>query len=374
MIDTLSLAIGFGVGVCTGLVVAYFVFKQQSRAQLETLRAQFAELSKQALKESKGEIAEITAERLNSQTALHEKLLESKKELIDQTLVTLREKIIEIDSAMQERDNKRLEQMSGLSSLIESLQKTSSTIAQALSNNKERGAWGERIAEDILQSIGLMEGIGYRKQQPNTTSTGKVSRPDFSIMMPNGLYVNMDVKFPMSNYQRYLEASTDNERQEASKAFIKDVRKRVDEVTSREYINENTVDCVLTFIPIEGVARFILEHDGELLEYALRQKVILCSPTTLFATLVIIRQAIHNFKLSKSTDEVIRLLGDFNKQWAEYKKKMEAVGNAIDNAQKAYAETVGVRTNQLEKPLRRLDAMIEEAGLQGELPPLEAGS
>jgi len=178
----------------------------------------------------------------------------------------------------------------------------------------------------------------------------------------------------MSNYQRYLEASTDNERQEASKAFIKDVRKRVDEVTSREYINENTVDCVLTFIPIEGVARFILEHDGELLEYALRQKVILCSPTTLFATLVIIRQAIHNFKLSKSTDEVIRLLGDFNKQWAEYKKKMEAVGNAIDNAQKAYAETVGVRTNQLEKPLRRLDAMIEEAGLQGELPPLEAGS
>src|SRR5207248_651534 len=108
----------------------------------------------------------------------------------------------------------------------------------------------------------------------------------------------MDVKFPLAAYLRYLDAGTDAERSAHRAAFVRDVRLRVRELAGREYTRQGSrpaVDYVLMFLPNETVATFIHECDPSLVDEALGQRVVLCSPLTLFALLGVIRQAFDNF-------------------------------------------------------------------------------
>ena len=68
-----------------------------------------------------------------------------------------------------------------------------------------RGQWGERIAEDVLRLSGFLEGVNYLRQHTLTDSGG---RPDYTFLMPNGLVMHMDVKFPLDNYLRFLDAES----------------------------------------------------------------------------------------------------------------------------------------------------------------------
>ena len=176
----------------------------------------------------------------------------------------------------------------------------------------------------------------------------------------------MDVKFPLNNYLAYLDADNDTERSNLKNQFIKDVRTRIKEVTSRDYINpaENTVDYVIVFIPNEQVYSFINENDSSIMDDALRNKVILCSPVTLYAILAIIRQAIDNFNLEKTAAEILSLLGEFNKQWNNFKEGMDKMGNRLDDAQKEFQKLVTTRTNQLERPLLKIDSIRNDNRLQ----------
>ena len=76
---------------------------------------------------------------------------------------------------------------------------------------KKRGEWGERMAEDILRLVGLVEGINYIKQK---TLEGSSGRPDYTFFLPNSMKINMDVKFPLDNYQNYLDAQTDHDKKD----------------------------------------------------------------------------------------------------------------------------------------------------------------
>ena len=84
----------------------------------------------------------------------------------------------------------------------------------------------------------------------------------------------------------------------------------IKQLTTRDYINpaENTVDYVIMFIPNEQVYSFINEADITIMDEALKQKVILCSPFTLYAVLAVIRQAIENFNLERTSLRDIKLL------------------------------------------------------------------
>ena len=168
----------------------------------------------------------------------------------------------------------------------------------------------------------------------------------------------------------FLEAETDLERSEFRNDFLRDVKARIKEVTTREYINpeQNTLDYVLLFIPNEQIYAFIHEADSAILDNSIKSKVVLCSPITLFAVLAVIRQAVENFALERTSNEILSLLGSFNKQWNEFLKKLEVLGKRIGDAQKEYEALMTTRRRQLERPLNR----IEELRTQRQLPEEQA--
>jgi len=139
----------------------------------------------------------------------------------------------------------------------------------------------------------------------------------------------------------------------------------IKQVTTRDYINpaENTVDYVIMFVPNEQIYSFINESDTTLMDEALKQKVILCSPFTLYAVLAVIRQAVENFNLERTASEILKLLSEFYKQWNAYKDKFRIMGERLEAAKKEYDALVTTRSNMLERPLKKIDELRKQKAI-----------
>jgi DNA recombination protein RmuC len=274
-----------------------------------------------------------------------------------------------LSSASAEKFGEMQSSLQTHADIASTLAESTQSLRAALANPQARGQWGERMAEDVLRLAGFHENVNYTKQIQVEGGSG---RPDYTFSMPKGQVLYMDVKFPMASYLKYLESGTDAEREVHLKRFLGDVRMRVKELAKREYASSGErpgVDYVLLFIPNEQLTGFIHEHDPELIDHAMGCKVVMCSPLTLFAFLGVIRQAYDNFMIEQTSDEILKLLGQFGTQWRKYVEQVESVKRKFDSVDRAFDQLVGTRRRQLEKPLVQLEALRLQKGLpvDGEL-------
>ncbi len=352
-------------GLAAGALVAVAVFRRRTDptatlvAELRQVSAEERQAALQAAVEQvlTGNRAVMEAERARSTEEL-----DGKKSLIDQQLEAMAGELGKVGELVKELERDRATKFGALANQLQTqsegltaLTETTQGLREALSSTKARGQWGERMAEDVLRLAGLLENVNYRKQ--GAIEGGGV--PDFTFFLPQGMTLHMDVKFPLDNYLRFLEADSDLERERCRKEFLKDVRQRLKELTVRDYVSpaEGTVDCVLLFIPNEQVYAFIQEQDRSILDDALRNKVVFCSPLTLYAVLAVIRQAVDNFRLEQASKEILGLLQGFERQWDKFVDQMDKVGRGLETAGKAFGELEGTRRRMLERQLDKIDAL-----------------
>lgn len=336
---------------------------------VEGLRGSFALLSQEALAKASQQFVTLAGETLASQTQLGEERLEGKKRLIDDGIERINKELRQLEEVVHTLEKDREQKFGQLARQLEAaaqetsrLQETAEQLRGALANSRARGQWGERMAEDVLRLAGFIEGINYLKQK---TLEPSGTRPDFTFLLPQGLKINMDVKFPVDNYLRFMESEPGPDRERHRLLFLRDVRNRVHEVTGREYIDpeDHTVDFVLLFIPNEQVYGFIHENDRALLDEALGLRVVLCSPLTLYAVLAVIRQAVENFSLEQTASHILGLFGSFKKQWALFVSSLDRLGRRLRDAQDEYDLLITTRRRQLEKPLQHIEALRLARGI-----------
>lgn len=237
---------------------------------------------------------------------------------------------------------------------------TTADLRRALANPKVRGQWGERMADDVLRLAGLVEGVNYQRQM--TLPGGTI--PDVTFLLPGDLHLHMDVKFPLDNYLQAANATTADERARYETAFVRDVRQRVKELAGRGYVQPGvTVDHVLLFIPNEAVYGVIHELDPTLADLALGQKVVLCSPFTLFAVLGVIRQSVEAHEVTRTSDEILGLLGTFTAEWDRFADQMDRVSKQFTTVTKGFEDLVGPRRRQLERQLGQIDDLRHRRSL-----------
>jgi DNA recombination protein RmuC len=323
-------------------------------------------ISFDALSKNSTEFLKLAEEKLKTQTVESRKELEGKKELIDLSIETISKTLAEMQQKLSEVEKGSVK----ISTLVEhhaditsKLKDTTEHLKHAFASSKKRGEWGERMAEDILRLVGLVEGINYMKQKTLESSSG---RPDYTFFLPNDLKINMDVKFPLENYQHYLDAQTEHDKKRFKEELLRNAKTMIKQVTNRAYIDtaDNTVDYVIVFIPNEQVYSFINESDASIMDEALKQKVILCSPFTLYAVLAVIRQAVASFNLERTASVILKLLGEFSKQWGLYKEKFETMGKRLDDAKKEYDTLLTTRSNMLERPLKKIDDLRKQKAIE----------
>ena len=333
------------------------------------------EKSTKSLEESNKVHLTQLQERSDSQTKEHIAKLDEKELLISRRLGEMDDKLGKVQTLITEFEKARESKLGALDDQLKSLTQTTSSLQKALADNRARGQWGERIAEDILRLLGFIEGVNYDKQA--TTEEGR--RPDFTFHLPNQMSLNMDAKFPLDNYLRYHEAETDLDRRTYSDKFLRDVNSRVAEIQKRDYIGAETLDCVLIFIPNEQVYRFIHEQDHSIIDSALRQKVILCSPLTLYIVLAVIRQASQNFNVAQKSREIILLVNEVRNEWKKYTDQMDKLDRSFRRVQNDLDSLTSTRTRALDRKFDKIDTMVENNELAADVDvsapqlPFEAG-
>jgi DNA recombination protein RmuC len=265
-----------------------------------------------------------------------------------------------------EKNNKKLEEVEikrtgSFSALTEKLEEqktltnqlkvTTEGLKNVLSNNQMRGAFGEQVAENLLKMSGFVSGVNYDKQV-----SGDISRPDFTVYMPDGMKVNIDSKFPYQNLVKMSETENKEEKLHYKKLFEQDIKTKIKEVTSREYINpeENTVDFVILFIPNEMIFSFIYDRFPEVWQDALAKKVVLAGPFSFTAILRMVHQAYDNFRYQKNVATIIGYIKKFSEEFENYNKGFKDLGARIESLQKQYTAVDTTRTKQLVKIVNKI--------------------
>lgn len=226
------------------------------------------------------------------------------------------------------------------------LSKNAEHLGKLLSNNQLRGQWGEQIAEELLKMAGFVNETDYVKNK----SLGEAgTRPDFTILLPEGLKINIDAKFSYNNLMEWQKAEDPETKNSYMKKFKEDVKDKVKQIATRDYINpaDNTVDFAILFVPNEMIFSFIYEQMNDVWTGALKQKVIFAGPLNFTAILRLIRQAHSNFKYQKNIAKIIKLINEFFEEFSKYNIEFEKIGERISSLSKQYNEVDITRTKKL---------------------------
>ncbi|MDP6456874.1 MAG: DNA recombination protein RmuC [Candidatus Marinimicrobia bacterium] len=342
------------IGIILGGVAVYALISQFSKDRsppAEEMKDAFTALSMEALSKSTDEFLKLASETLKGQLEKGESTLEEKKKLIDTNLEELKTQLEGLTKQTTELKGQMKQSNLGVKDLVES----TASLNRILSSSQARGQWGERMVSDILDHLGLKKGINYETQ-----SGSREGKPDFTFFLPQGKRVNMDVKFPWDHYAAMFSTDGTAGREDERKAFLKDVKGHIKTLKKRDYVDPagGTLDFVLMFIPNEGIYAFLNKpKTGEenLVEFAMDNKVLLCSPITLFAILAMVRQSVQSFHLESRALEIQNLVQAFRQQWDKFVEKMDSMGKSLTAAQKHYDDLATTRRNQLEKPLDKID-------------------
>ena len=276
--------------------------------------------------------------------------MEHKITHMQQELKVLAQSVTQLEKDRQQKFSELSQVLLQTNEQTSKLISVTSSLNEVLSNSQTRGQWGERLAEDILRLAGFIENVNYKKQ----VILNGGGRPDFTFMLPQDLTLNMDVKFPILNYKKSIDAQNEEDKKRFERLFLLDIKHCFKEITERQYIHEGTVDIVLLFIPHEQIFSFIQSRSPELLEEGLKNQIVTCSPLTLFAVLAIVRKAIDHFHVEKSTKEILGHLDVFKKQWDMYCKAFSGLGKKITDLQGEYEKLASTRTNQLDLVFRKI--------------------
>jgi DNA recombination protein RmuC len=259
---------------------------------------------------------------------------------------------------LEQAEAERVGSFNGLKTALESNQQltqqlkvTADSLKNVLSNNQMRGAFGEKVAEDLLRQSGFVVGLDYTRQE----SSGS-SRPDFTIYLPDKTKINVDSKFPYSNIVKMSETDDNTQKTHYLKLFEQDIRQKINDVCGRDYIDPgaNTVDFCLVFIPNEMVFSFIYDKFPLLLEEAFQKKIVFAGPFSFTAILRMVRQAYENFRYQKNTQAIITQIKLFDKEFAKYNEEFVKLGQKIDSLVAQYTQVSDTRTRKLLRVIDRI--------------------
>ncbi len=237
------------------------------------------------------------------------------------TLSEVMERLVLVDSAQK--------QMASLSENVVHLQ-------NVLTDKKTRGIFGEIQLEQILVSVfGEAKGKVYDLQ--HTLSNGKMADAVLHLPSPLGLLA-VDAKFPLENYQKMVdEELAESERNTAQKEFGKNLKKHIDDISSKYIIPNETSEQAVLFLPAEAIFSQVHAYHQDIVDYAAKKRVWLSSPTTFLAILTTVQSVLRNVERSQHMEEIRNEInkleqdfGRFDERWEDLSKHLGTVAKDVE--------------------------------------------
>ena len=308
---------------------------EQGKAQQETLQNSLKNSALQLIA-SVETLTKSVDKRLEAITGKVQERLDEGFKKTNQTFVSVMERLATIDEAQKKID--------GLTTNMVSLQ-------ELLGDKRSRGAFGELQLESLIKNILPPDSYSFQ----HTFSKGV--RADCVLFLPDPTgTVAVDSKFPMENYQKMFDVKlTDLDKAKAQKQFKIDVKKHINDISSKYIIADETSDGAVMFLPAEAVFAEIHAYHPELIQEAMAKKVWLVSPTTLMAVLNTARAVLKDVETRKQVHIIKSELGKLGKEFERFDTRMKKLADNIrqahENAKDVHitSQKISQRFTQIEK-------------------------
>jgi DNA recombination protein RmuC len=326
-----------------------------AQAELAGARAELEAERRRA--QERAEEAERGRERLRAEVELlgarlvEEKgraLLDRSREGVAALLDPLAERIRAFEAKVErtyDQENRDraslLESLRRLQEAQASLQGEARELARALrGDSKAQGDWGELVLERVLEVAGLAAGREYALQLSRVDEDGGRKRPDAVVYLPGDRAVVVDAKCSLTAFVEAMSAASDEARAAALSAHAASLRAHVRSLAGKRYqevLKQRTLDIVLLFVPSEAAFHAALAAEPSLYDDAFRQRVVLASPTTLLATLHLVRHVWRSEAQDVNARRIAEEAGRMLDKLAGFVAELDEVGARLDQAQKSFA-------------------------------------
>jgi DNA recombination protein RmuC len=319
---------------------------EQSRAQQETLQNIMRTVTAQVTNTIES-LTKTNDARLNEISGKVNERLDEGFKKTNETFVNVIARLATIDEAQKKID--------GLTTNVVSLQ-------QLLGDKRSRGAFGEIQLETIIKNVLPTNAYEFQYTFSNRARADCVLK----LPEPTGL-IAVDSKFPLENYERMLAEGADRATPAAFKA---DVRKHIDDISSKYIIHGETGDGAVMFLPAEAVFAEIHAHHRDLVEYAARKRVWIVSPTTMMAVLNTALAVLKDVETRKQVHVIKDALGKLGGDFGRFQARMDDLAKHIGQVSKD-VELVHTSSKKITEQFYKIEKVEIEPALS---PPVAAGS
>ena len=293
----------------------------------EMMRTQFRNLANDILAEQSQHFKETNKESLDQ-------LLKPFKENISE----FRDRVERIYASENEQQGALRNELWNLMELNRRITTETTNLTNALKgNSKVQGDWGEMILETILDGSNLIKGVHYDTQVNLKDEAGNNLRPDVVLYLPEGKRIVIDSKVSLTAFVNSVSAEDEPTRRSALAAHVASVRQHVAELGRKEYQRLlESPDFVIMFIPNEPAFLAALQTDNSIWAEAYDKKVIISSPTNLFALLKLVDDLWKRNAQSKNTADIVTCGTKLYDQLVAFTESLENVGASLEKARSAY--------------------------------------
>ncbi|UYQ91614.1 DNA recombination protein RmuC [Chitinophaga horti] len=293
-------------------------------------------------------------------------LSDANRTSMDALLNPLKTDILSFKKTIEDTRKEDIQDLTSLKKEIESLQKMNTRLsedAQRLagalrSDVKVQGNWGEDRLKLILEAEGLQNYIDFTNQGTyRDEEEGLNRRPDCILRLPDGKHLVIDSKVSLNAYIEYFNAADPVVKKDSLKQLVRNINDHIDLLANKNYQSLSglqTPDFVFMFMHFESALTLAMNESPDIFNRALQRKIVIITPTTLVATMKVVKLLWQKENRVKNVEEIFRQCGLLYDKFVMFTEEMQKVGKSISDADRAYHDAM----NRLRDGARKSDTII----------------
>nr|WP_313039510.1 DNA recombination protein RmuC [Brevundimonas diminuta] len=384
MLELVLLA--FVAVAAAGFLWAYMGW-QKTRGALDAADARLALMEEsrdsmaEFLKAQASQSAEAVATKLvaratetfQAQDRVARERMEAQLKPVSETLAKFQQHVTALEKARADETGGLKEQLNLLMAASTATRDEARRLTEALKGNTgRRGRWGEQTCRNVLEAAGMAGRFDFEEQNSSATDEGRQQRPDFIVKLPGGGMFVIDAKVSLAFAD---EADGDEEAQARAMSLrtAASMKTHVRQLSSKAYQDQfkPSPDFVAMFVPGDAFLAAALDHEPDLMTTAMASRVVIVTPTTLFALCKAVAYGWRAEEQARNAEDVAKLGKELYKRLSIMGGHAASVGKALDAAVSRYNQFVGSLESQVMVSARRFeDLKVDHEGK--ELPELNA--
>lgn len=374
------LVAGLLLGAVVTLLIAWWYARRQAQATAEIearLGGRFAELAGGALRDNSDMFLKLARESFAREQAGAQSALREREAALGQMVEPIRKALEKSEQQLLSSERDRRDAFTSLRTQIEqltlgqsALQRETRNLVGALRRPEVRGRWGELTLRRVVEVAGMSEHCDFSEQSAIATDDGLI-RPDLIVRMPEGRVLVVDAKTPLDAYLDAIEAASDEARAAALARHAQQVEARVRELASKAYWSQfkKSPEFAVLFLPGDQFLSAALAERPELLENAMRQGIILATPSTLIALFKAVAYGWRQEAVAEHAAKILDLGQDLHRRLGSFVGHLERTGEKLGAAVDAYNSAIASLERQVLPQARRFTELGTISG--DALPTLE---